>query len=88
MKKIAVTFYTREACVLCKEAYYLLMYVAEQFPLDVQTIQITDDPELEERFALEIPVIEVEGTIVAAGLIEETTLREYFETRVGEHSKA
>lgn len=77
MKRITMTLYTREGCTLCLEAYYLLKWLAEQYPIDIQLIDIRKDAELELRYALEIPVIEANGEIIAVSLIDEGELRAY-----------
>lgn len=79
MNTINVTLYMRENCTLCKEAYYLLVYLSDQYPLNIIQVDITQDAELERKYLLEIPVIEVEGEIVATCLVEEHVLRDKFE---------
>ncbi len=79
MKKIAVILYTREHCMLCKEAYYLLQWLSEKYPMTLETIEITRDPELELRYALEVPVVEIEGQVVAMSLIEESVIRQHLD---------
>lgn len=78
MNPINVTLYMREGCTLCQEAYYLLVYLSDRYPLKIKQVDITTDPELEQRYLLEIPVVEVEGEIVAIVEVEEQILRDKF----------
>lgn len=79
MKRIKVKLYMRDACKLCKDAYYLLLWLNETYPLEIEQIDISSDPELELRYTLEIPVIEVENENVCLGVASEELLRVKFE---------
>lgn len=80
MNSINTTLYSREGCTLCKEAYYLLRWLADEYPLNIQVVDITTDPDLELRYSLEIPVLEIEGNVIAVSMIEEYTVREYLDS--------
>jgi len=79
MKRIKVKLYMRDACKLCKDAYYLLLWLNETYPLEIEQIDIASDPELELRYTLEIPVIEVENEIICMGIVREEALKEKLE---------
>lgn len=79
MKRIKVKLYMRDACKLCKDAYYLLLWLNETYPLEIEQIDISSDPELELRYTLEIPVIEVENEIICMGMVREEALKEKLE---------
>jgi hypothetical protein len=79
MKRIKVKLYMRDACKLCKDAYYLLLWLNETYPLEIEQIDIASDPELELRYTLEIPVIEVENEMICMGIVREEALREKLE---------
>lgn len=79
MKPINVTLYMKKDCTLCKDAYYLLIYLSDRYPLVITQMDITTDQDLERRYVLEIPVVEIEGEIVAVSLIDEKTLCQKFE---------
>lgn len=80
MNSIIVTLYTRENCMLCQEAYYLLMWLSEKYPITLEEIEISKNPELELRYALEVPVVEINGQVVAMSFIEEGVIREHLDT--------
>lgn len=79
MKRIKVKLYMRDTCKLCKDAYYLLLWLNETYPLEIEQIDIASDPELELRYTLEIPVIEVENEIICMGIVREEALKEKLE---------
>ncbi len=74
-----ITLYKRDGCTLCQEAHYLLKWLAEQYPFEIQLQNINSDPELQYRFALEIPVVEANGEIIAVSKIDEYQIREYLD---------
>jgi hypothetical protein len=56
-------------CGLCAEAYRSLHRIALDIPLDVERLDITNDPALFDRYALRIPVVTMgERELDAAGL--------------------
>ena len=60
-------------CGLCAEAHRALRRVALEVPLEVDRVDITKDPALNDRYALRIPVITMgEREIDAAGLDDRT----------------
>ncbi|PIC56554.1 thiol-disulfide isomerase [Sporosarcina sp. P12(2017)] len=64
-----IQFYTKPNCALCEEAERMLHLVAEDYPLEWQTINIEEDDEIHEKYMLMIPVIEHEGQVLAYGNI-------------------
>ena len=56
-------------CGLCAEAYRALRRVALDVPLEVDRVDITQDPALFDRYALRIPVVTMgERELDAAGV--------------------
>ena len=56
-------------CGLCAEVYRALRRVALDVPLDIDRVDVTEDPALFDRYALRIPVVVVgERELDAAGL--------------------
>jgi glutaredoxin len=51
-----VTLYTRPGCHLCDDARAVVGAVCEELGEDYVEVSIDDDPELQRRFAEEIPV--------------------------------
>lgn len=64
MKDVAaprVTLYGRPGCHLCDDARAVIVAVCAELGEDYVEISIDDDPELQQRFAHEIPVTFVDG---------------------------
>jgi uncharacterized membrane protein/glutaredoxin len=69
-----VTLYTRKECHLCEETKALLAELQSQFPHKLAEVDISSDIALEEKYGLEIPVIEV-GPYVAKAPITKQNLQ-------------
>lgn len=54
---VRIDIYSRPGCHLCYEAKEVIERVRRRIPLSIRVIDIQDDPELESRFGMEIPVI-------------------------------
>jgi hypothetical protein len=72
---IRVTIYSRPGCHLCDEMKAVVTRVADRVPLDVEEIDISGDAALESRYALDIPVLMVDGRKAAKYRITEDELR-------------
>jgi hypothetical protein len=57
--------------------------VARTVPMRVEEIDISADPELEARYGLEIPVLEIEGRKAAKYRVGEDELRRILSGRAG-----
>lgn len=68
-------YYSKPGCSLCDEAIGLVEELARQAALAVVEVNIEDDPELLERHRHRIPVVELEGEVIAWGRISERALR-------------
>lgn len=53
---IPVLFYTRPGCCLCDTALEVLEQLREEFPLSIEKVDISQSPDLEEKFGQRIPV--------------------------------
>jgi glutaredoxin len=82
---IAVTIYTRPQCHLCDDMKAVVARVAatSPAPVCVDIVDITADPALEARYALEIPVLMVNGVKAAKYRIGEEELRRILAARAG-----
>ena len=80
----ALTIYSRPGCHLCDEMKAIVHRVADatEPALAVEEIDISTDPDLEERYGLEIPVLLVDGKKVAKYRISELDLRRAVSARV------
>jgi glutaredoxin len=70
-----VRLYSRQGCHLCEQAEELLEELAAECPLDLDIVDITNDPDLFDRFRYEIPVVAVEGGGTVSGRISMEDLR-------------
>ena len=68
---IALTLYGKPECHLCDEMKAVVVVLARELRCSLEHIDIRSDPDLEARFAAEIPVLFVNG-------------RKAFKFRVGE----
>ncbi len=82
---IVLTVYSRPGCHLCDEMKSVVQAVVrtERTPIQVEEIDISTDPELEERFGLEIPVLLVDGRKVAKYRIDEQVLKRIVDEKAG-----
>ena len=70
-----VTLYGKKNCCLCDEALELLQKVNASLPFDLEKTDISDNPELLEKFGLTIPVIFVDGIQAFKYRVNENRLR-------------
>jgi glutaredoxin len=70
-----VTLYSRPGCHLCDEMKTVVQRVAFSVPLAITEIDVSSDPELEARYGLEVPVLEIDGRKAAKYRIGEEELR-------------
>jgi glutaredoxin len=79
VSSLEVRLYGKPGCHLCERAEELIEDLSTEYPLTVQTLDITADPALFERFRYEIPVIELADGRSLTGRIERAELRELLE---------
>ncbi|HEX2446059.1 MAG TPA: glutaredoxin family protein [Vicinamibacterales bacterium] len=71
---MTLTLYSRPGCHLCEEMKAVIETVAAGQTIDLHEVDISGDPELERRYGLEIPVLEIDGKKIAKYRIDEKTL--------------
>lgn len=71
---IPVILYSRPGCHLCDEMKGVVARVARVIPFSLQEIDITDDPDLEARHGLDIPVLLIDGRKAAKHRVTEEEL--------------
>ena len=49
--------------------------VQRTIPFNIRIVNIEDDDELMKRFALEVPVVEIDGEVVASGQVDVDRVR-------------
>jgi glutaredoxin len=67
--------YTRADCHLCQRARAILDAIARDYPLAIRELDVDADPALRARYGLSVPVVEVDGRLLAAGRVSEFRLR-------------
>lgn len=70
-----VTLYTRPDCCLCEEMKAVIRAVAARLPLEIEEIDITGKPELEEAYGHEVPVLLIDGRKAFKLRVRERELR-------------
>lgn len=70
----ALTIYGRPGCHLCDEMKVVVARVASRMPLSLEEVDISDDPALEARYGLEIPVLTIGDRKIAKYRIGEAEL--------------
>ncbi|MBW3576830.1 MAG: glutaredoxin family protein [Actinobacteria bacterium] len=73
-RRVTVEVYTREGCRLCEEAEDRA--AAEARGAIVRLIDIDQDPELQARYDIRVPVVVVDGREVAEGRLEPGVVRQ------------
>lgn len=53
--------YSRAGCCLCGEMKNAILRVAAKIPLELEELDIDNDPELRDRFGAEVPVLWIDG---------------------------
>jgi hypothetical protein len=79
-----LTIYSRPGCHLCDEMKAVVDLVARRVPLTVDNVDISNDPRLEARYGLEIPVLLVNGRKAAKHRVTEDELRRILRARGGD----
>lgn len=74
----SLVVYSRESCHLCDEAVELLQSYSAWLP-PIQEVDIDADPNLQQRFNAEVPVVEFDGKIRFKGHVSESLLRRLIE---------
>jgi len=73
---LRLTIYSKPGCHLCDEMKRAVLRVAEaRADVSLEEIDISADPDLLDRYGLEIPVLMVDGKKVAKYRISEVNLR-------------
>jgi glutaredoxin len=83
---VRLTIYSKPGCHLCDEMKSLVHRVVAQHSNDqisVDEIDISSDPDLLERYGLEIPVLLIDGKKTAKYRVSEEELRRRIRGRRG-----
>ncbi len=71
-----VVLYVAEDCHLCELALEAVTRVRAETPFALETVDIGGDPELESRYRVLLPVLELDGEPVFTFEVDEDGLRE------------
>jgi len=72
--KISLTMYSKPGCHLCDEMEEVVRMVSAHVPLCLVQVDISTDPALDERYGMDIPVLEHNGECLAKHRVHEKTL--------------
>jgi glutaredoxin len=79
---LRLTIYSKPGCHLCDDMKSVVKVVIATHPaLSLEDIDISTDPELLERYGLEIPVLLIDGKKIAKYRIREDDLRQAIASR-------
>ena len=78
---LALTIYSRPGCHLCDEMKAVVDLVARWVPFTIDIIDVSNDPQLEARYGLEIPVLLINGRKAAKYRLTEHELRRMLKAR-------
>ena len=70
-----VRMYSRRTCGLCDKARAVILTERERVPFRFEEITIDGDDELERRYGVRVPVVEVNGAEEFEIAVEPTRLR-------------
>jgi glutaredoxin len=73
---IHVQLYSRDGCSLCDKAHALLLIAGRETPIEVEVIDIDEDPALRVQYDQRIPVLRVGEAVICEGVVTLTRLRE------------
>jgi len=78
---VHLRFFEKAGCGLCDNAYRALTRVRMDLPLEIERVDIENDPTLFDRYAIRIPVLRLgEDELDAAGL-DDAALRLWLRER-------
>ncbi len=74
-----LTLYMKPGCHLCADAGELLTRLGPEYSFIFREIDITQDPDLKERYGDTIPVVELDGRELLTTFISEANARKALE---------
>jgi glutaredoxin len=70
-----VTLFVASGCHLCDAAREVIESVRPSVPFELEIVAIDDDIELERRYRIDIPVVEIDGTQAFRHFVDADELR-------------
>jgi hypothetical protein len=77
-----VTLYGKAGCCLCDEARAVIGEVRGEREFDLEEVDVSIDPVLNNRYGERIPVVEIDGELLSEYAIEAVDLRTALDTVV------
>lgn len=84
ISKAGLVLVSKARCHLCDEARLVVARLASEFGVDFQELSIATDPALAERYFELIPVVILNGEVVAHWWVDEGELRAALDCLAGE----
>jgi hypothetical protein len=81
-----ILFYTREGCLLCDEFEVLIQPLLQGRGLQYERIDIDQSPEAKGLYGRRIPVLEIDGAVVAEGRVTPSGIERKIEAILGQKS--
>lgn len=70
-----IIFYKRKECHLCDIALEILRRLQNEHDFTLKLVDIEENDDLEEKYGLYIPVVEIDGEVIQFGRIDEHVIR-------------
>ncbi|NUK29711.1 glutaredoxin family protein [Parageobacillus sp. VR-IP] len=70
-----INLYSKTNCPLCDKAKQVLQELQNEFPFQINEIDIYQDDMLLEKYQLMIPVVEIDGEEVDFGMVQKDVIR-------------
>ena len=70
-----VIVYYREGCHLCEQVVASLFQLQQELGYKIKQIDIDDDPELREKYNVDVPVVTVNHEVIFYHFFDEVALR-------------
>jgi hypothetical protein len=71
-----VVLYVADECGLCDEAREVVVDAQAEHGFELEIVDIAGDDELESRYRVELPVVEIDGERAFAYVVEPSALRD------------
>lgn len=76
-------FYTRKNCMNCDDGEIQLALALDDYPdVTVEKIDVDTTDALQEKYMLEVPVVEHDGQVIQYGQIDFVTILDYIQKNI------
>jgi glutaredoxin len=80
-KPAEIILYTRQACHLCDDAKAVLEITGQRYALVLQVVDVDSNPDLADRYGMEVPVVMVDGRVRFRGRVNAALLERLLRQR-------